>query len=459
MAVYVFDFIQCENECSTADTRFHGHISMLRLWRRRRATRPLIASSSDVRAVVDFGASGARAAMVRLTPNGVEVLGVGAVAGPSGVARPGQAMRREEIAVLVENALHTAEQATVQYVGDLPKAADEAIVGLTGSYLKADSGVTYFERDTPVAPIYEAEIHDALYAAQNENLQLLAQQAKMAKIRRTVVASQLVAAMSVREEVGQAHRLPDITRGVPGLAGDRLAVAICNVTYPRKGLEVVVQVLDDVNLALTDAVPLAQAVAAALPLPDAILIDIGQEHTEISLAEAGTLSALISITTGGQFFTRHLAHALRISESAAEAAKQQFVRSIGQEGGAQITTLLQEATDLWLKAIEQALLYLSGDVALPPRFYLFGGGSFMPGLFERLRQNPWARRLPFDHDPTVERLLPYHLRGILDPRGQLAHPSQVGIAALAAWVGRETPMLQHYLETITTEVARPLGLR
>ncbi len=427
---------------------------------RRRPTRAKSASApTEVRAILDFGASGARAAIVGVTPQAVEILGVGGVMGQSGIARPGHAMRRDELGLLVESALSRAEQATVQYVSDLPIAADDALVGLTGSYLKAESHVIYLPRTNAVAPIYESEIYAALKQAQQQNLERLAEQARHAKIRRTVVASQLVAAMSVREEHGEAHRLPEVGRGVPGMAGDTLAVAICNVTFPRKGLEIMVQVLEDVDLTLTEAVPLAQAIAAALPMPDAILIDIGHEHTEIALAEAGNLSALISITTGGEFFSRHLALGLAIPQLEAEQRKQAYVRSNGREGAEQIAPLMEEAIASWLRALEQALLYLAGEVSLPPRIYLFGGGSMLPGLFERLRTHAWTRRLPFDQTPPVERLLPYHLRGIHDGRGQLTHPSQVGLAALAAWSGRTVSDLQGHLEHVTTQLAKPLGLR
>lgn len=437
----------------------HEVLVMRPLLPRRRPSRPKTNLPMEVRAILDFGASGARAAIVGVTPQAVEILGVGGAMGQSGIARPGQAMRRDELALLVESALSRAEQATVQYVADLPVAADEALVGLTGSYLKAESNVIYLPRANTAAPIYESEIHAALKEAQQQNLARLAEQARHAKIRRTLVASQLVAAMSVREEHGEAHRLPDVKRGVPGLAGDTLAVAICNVTFPRKGLEVMVQVLQDVDLTMTEAVPQAQAIAAALPMPDAILIDIGHEHTEIALAEAGNLSAFVAITTGGEFFTQRLALGLAIPQIEAEQRKQSYVRSNGREGAEAIAPIMEEAIGSWLRSLEQALLYLAGEVALPPRIYLFGGGSMLPGLFERLRNHAWTRRLPFDQTPPVERLLPYHLRGIHDGRGQLTHPSQVGLAALAVWSGRTVGDLQGTLETLTTQLAKPLGLR
>jgi hypothetical protein len=120
---------------------------------RRRPTRAKSASTpTEVRAILDFGASGARAAIVGVTPQAVEILGVGGVMGQSGIARPGHAMRRDELGLLVESALSRAEQATVQYVADLPIAADDALVGLTGSYLKAESHVSICPAPTPPRP-------------------------------------------------------------------------------------------------------------------------------------------------------------------------------------------------------------------------------------------------------------------------------------------------------------------
>lgn len=425
--------------------------------RRRPRRGPHRPDPRTIRVLLDFGASGARAVVARLLPDGVEVLGAAEVTGRSGMARPGQAMRRDQLATLAERALSAAEWATARD-GELPTIADDALVGLTGPLLVAESQVAHLQRRDPVAPIFEEELLEALQAAQRRNLKLLGKQATASKIRRSLVASQLVGALSLREDTHQAQRLRDVSRGVPGLAGDVLAVAICNLTWPRKGLEVLGRVLDDLELTLVDALPIAQAVAAALPLPDAILLDIGHEHTEIALAEGGALSGLATVPMGGQFFTQRLMTELHLADKHAELLKVQHRTSGGRGGDRPVARVLAHAAETWHHAVEQALLRLAGAAPLPPRLYLFGGGAFLPEIGERLRAQPWTRRLPFEQHPTVERLVPHQLRGLHDPRGLLPGSAHVGIAALAAWVGQEPPPLQRHLETFSTRLAPTFNL-
>ncbi|MDQ4077942.1 MAG: cell division FtsA domain-containing protein [Chloroflexota bacterium] len=427
------------------------------LRRRRRPRRSMEARDPRlIRALLDFGASGARAALVRLSRDHIEILGVAEVTGRTGVARPGQVMHREQIANLAERALSAAEWSTA-HDGELPYIADDAIVGLTGPLLSARGEAYHLRRSDPAAPIFEEEILQALAITQKRQLAELAKQVRASKIRSALVASQLVGAMSVREDLLQAERLPDVTRGVPGIAGEYLSIAICNLVWPAQGLEVLRRVLDDLELNLLSATPIAQAVAAALPRPDAILIDIGHEHTEIGLAEGGALSGLTSIPMGGQFFTHSLMRGLGLSKKHAELIKQRPVQE-RVVSNRPVERVLRQATERWRQAVEQKLLELAGDAPLPARVYLYGGGSHLPEIAEQLRAHPWTRRLPFESHPDVEHLLPHQLRGLSDPRGSLHSSSHVGLAALAAWAGHEPAPLQKYLDSVTARVVSELDL-
>lgn len=429
----------------------------MRFFRRRVRGRIKAPDPEYVRTVLDFGASGARAVVVRLSADGADVLGAVEMKGYSGIARPGQVMYREQIANLVERTLSAAELDTAAD-GRLPYIADDAIVGLTGSLLVAQSHTARLQRYDPIAPIYEDEVLETLEAVQRRNLQELSERSNALSIRHTLVSSQLVGAMSIRHDTRQVQRLPDLFRGVPALSGDLLAIAICNLIWPRQGLEVLKNVLDDLELNLLQAIPIAQAVATALPLPNAILIDVGYEHTEISLVERGVLSNLANIPQGGHFFTQQLVEKLHLSDKNAEIVKQEHTRSNKLSGGRPVSRTLSAAAKLWRQQVEHALLKLAGDAPLPPRLYLFGGGAVLPEVIEQLRAQPWTRRLPFDQHPSVERLMPHHFRALHDPRGLLSAASQVGVAALAACATWEPPSLQTHLEEISMKLASNLHL-
>lgn len=430
----------------------------MRLLRRRRPRLKRARSEPfPVRVVLDFGATGARAVLFRLTGSGAEILGLGEVQGRSGMARPGQVMHHRRIADLAERALSAAEWSS-RREGALPFVADDAVAGLTGPLLLAHTEVYHVRRADPLSPVFEPEVAEAIGEAQRRALGRLAALLTGAKIRRRVVASQLVGVLSLREDTRRAERMPDSHRGVPGLAGDFLSIALCNITWPSKGLEILSRVLEDLRLDLLDVTPNARAVAASLPVPDAILVDIGREHTEVTLAEGGSMSNLTNLALGGQFFTQFLTRNLRVTERQAETLKRSLHPHAGGPSQGPVTRLLVEAGRRWLLALEQALLGLAGDAPLPARIYLFGGGAALPGLIDQARAHPWTRRLPFDRDPVVELLLPRHLAGAQDPRGLLLAPGQVGVAALAAWAAAERSPLEQRLASVTEAECDRLAL-
>jgi hypothetical protein len=431
----------------------------MRLLQRRQRPRrtPRPREGLEVRALLDFGATGARAALARIMPGGAEILGAAQVTGRGGMARPGQAMQRDRIANLAERALSAAESSTARD-GELPLIADDALVGLAGPLLLAHREVRHVRRGTPVAPVYQDELLMALESSQRETLAALEEQLRPSRIRRALVGSELVGVMTIREDVRQAMRLPDVMRGVPGMSGDFLSIVLCNLTWPARGLDVLARVLDDLELNLVEAVPIARAVAAVLPVPNAVLVDIGKEHTEIALAEAGTLSDLVSIPMGGDFFSESLTRNLRLSDKHAELVKQRYAQGRGLSSHSPVVRVLREAAERWHRAVEQALLHLAGEAPLPAQVYLYGGGAQLPELLQQLRAQPWTRRLPFERQPAVERLMPYQLRGVSDPRGVLHSSAQVGIAALSAWAARERPALQKSLDSLTGEMAPGFNL-
>jgi hypothetical protein len=217
-------------------------------------------------------------------------------------------------------------------------------------------------------------------------------------------------------------------------------------------------VLEDLELSLFAAIPVAQAVAASLPLPDAILLDVGHEYTEVALAEAGALSGLTSMEMGGLYFTQVLARALSISMKHAEVLKQESARNDMSRVNRPVGRVLTEGVLKWRQALEQKLLELAGGAPLPPRIYLYGSGAQLPLLIDELRGQPWTRRLPFRQYPHVERLHPHQLRGLFDPRGLMHSTAHTALAALAAWGGHEPTPLQRHLDGVTRALAPSMAL-
>lgn len=460
----------------------------MRFWRqRRRPRRPRTGASapgftllspppswggqeggSDTRpgrlyAVLEFGASGARAALVRRAGATAEVLAVAQASGPGAIARPGVVVHHERLAHLAERALSTAEHLAAG-IEIVPVIADEAIVGLSGPMLDAELTVMHFPRRRAHEPVSERELTAAMVRLQRRALATLADRAAATRIRHRLVSTQLVGAVVDGERLRELPRA-DLSRPSTGPRGETLSLAVCNITWPVAGLEMVERVLAALELEARGVVPLAQAVAAAVPLPDSILVDVGHECTEVALVEGGVLSHFRTFLLGGAHFTEKLTQMLHLSPKAAELAKRRYSQGqVPDEARTAVGAALAPLVHEWRAAVERALLLLAGAAPLPAHIFLYGGGSAIPDLVSELRSQPWTRRLPFERHPGVELLTPHHLQGVSDPAGRLggsgiiASGAAVGLAALGAWAGREPSMIDGLLSNVSRHVAASVGL-
>lgn len=419
---------------------------------RRQSSRP---EPQTVRAILDFGTGGTRAAVVRLSDAGAQVMGMGQTLGASGIARPGHVMQRRQISALAEQSLAAAETDSAT-AATRQSIADDALVGLTGPFLHAHPATHHITRRRDV-PLYAAELRLAMDQAQRQSLQALAQTVQSGPLRRSLVGSQLVGAWMVQSEDETAHRLTSLPDGAPSAGGDTLSIMLCNLSWPTQGLAMVRDVLDDLELGLHSVVPQAQAVAAALPRPNAILVDVGAEHTEITLVEARALSDLTNVSLGGDFFTQRLMQALSLPHETAQFVKHRAAHARVAPNSA-VVRALHDATARWRFEVEEALRHLAHGGPLPPLIYLFGGGAQLPTLLTALRDYPWLDHLPFERHPEVERLAPYQLEGLNDPRGLLHSSSAVGLAALTIWAARAPAPLEQQLDEVTGRLVRTLPL-
>ncbi len=391
--------------------------------KRQRRSRLSTGEGQPRRALLDFGTSSARAVLVEVTPEGAEVLGYGTASGETGLAEPGRAARRDALLHVAESALTAAERETTQSSA-LPAIADVALVALGGPLLETFPLVFEVKREASDQPLSLEEFEQVWKRVCRLVLDRVGEREAEDRVRRRPVGVEFVGAAVGRRQV----------IGLPGPAGAPLGIAACGFAWPEAGLDVVTQVVADLDLELSGLVPALQAVARALPVPEAVLLDVGHSHTAVGLVEHHRLSRATSVPLGGRAFTEHVRRALRISMRAAEVAKCQYALGHGApDARARLAGVLERAAEEWADQVEGALIRLAASVPLPPRVYIFGGGGRLPELLAVLRRRNWTSPLPFPTRPAVDRLYPNRLHGLRDPRGLLQGPDQVTIAALAAW--------------------------
>lgn len=162
-----------------------------------------------------------------------------------------------------------------------------------------------------------------------------------------------------------------------------------------------------------------------------IFIDIGSRFTQVFLVKDGLLKWMREFEVGGDIFTQALSENLGLTQKEAEDLKFRFSNGELSSGSKKmIEEILAQPLNFWFNRLKQEFKEC-GDkfhFVFPQDFYLFGGGSLLPGIKRILRNGDWSN-LPTLNSPKVKFILPKDLP-IKDESGFLKGPEETGIIFL-----------------------------
>ncbi len=344
--------------------------------------------------LVDIGRDTVKAVVILVQPDlsMPQIIGYG-LAETGGRDIAGGRLEAAAITSPVNIALTQAEDRTEAVIGK-KIVPDDVIFAVNGQATVGKLFTVRQTRSNPAAPISTKE------------LSRLRQQTEQ-------VVRQGLAELSIDGGQWQALAVNDaglrldghlVLDGV-GLTGREVKLSLFGVAVQataKRALETLAQRLD---LKIVNILSAAQALTAAVPHSEAIILDIGVAGTNACLIRNDALVATGWIPFGGGFFTQAIAEKVELSFNEAKQLKHAF--TAGQLTLDEINyldELLDRARYRWYKSVINLLKKLSENKPFPWKIYLTGGGSLLPELDQFLRSDP----TPFYRAPEVSRL-DYHL--------------------------------------------------
>jgi len=161
-------------------------------------------------------------------------------------------------------------------------------------------------------------------------------------------------------------------------------------------------------------------------------IDIGSRFTQIFLVKDGLLKWIGEFEVGGDIFTEALSKNLGLTQKEAEDLKLRFSKEELSSGSKKIIEgILAPPLNFWFNKLKQEFEKCGNKIhfVFPQDFYLFGGGSLLPGIKRILRSDDWDN-LPILNSTKVKFILPKDLP-IEDKSGFLKSLKETGIIFLA----------------------------
>ena len=193
--------------------------------------------------------------------------------------------------------------------------ADQIVMGLGGDVLCAFPTTIQVKRARPDTRIAEDELVSLLQRAQRLSARQLADHPKSRE--QYGRGDWALTNAMVTEVLVDGVRVVDPLR----FQGKTLQVTVFNVFAPDAYQRVLASLAADLDLQLMRLVAEPFALATALPVGDAIFLDVGGDRTDVALVRQGTPVALASFPQGSRTLTRQIAARLGTSFERAEASE------------------------------------------------------------------------------------------------------------------------------------------
>lgn len=360
---------------------------------------------------LDIGTEFVKALIGKVTPDGVEIIGMGRQHQSLSDMQAGAIADIGRVVQNCDKALAMAEQ-------QAGVSARTAVIGIAGELVK---GMTTTVRVT------RKDAEKALDLAEVERIIKLVQERAQAKAKRQLawelggkeVEIRLVNSALVGIEIDGYK----VTSPV-GFQGKDVVVQLYTAFAPLIHIGALERTAQQLDLDLLAVAAEPFAVARSVIGDDtsasmsAILMDIGGGTTDIAVINDGGVQGTKMFGIGGRAYTRAIERELGVEFEQAEELKVHLGSPhVSQPKAAAIQGALDNTLEVWLSGVEVALGEFTKLDHLPHRVLLCGGGSSLDSLMDTLEQTDWYTHLPFTRKPIVQHIHPEQVIGITDATG------------------------------------------
>lgn len=395
-------------------------------------------STEQYLVALDIGTEFIKALVGRVTPEGIEIIGVGRAHQQLSDMQAGAI---SDIAAVVNNcdqALNEAEQ-------QAGVSVRTAIIGIAGELVKGTTMTIRCSRKDPTKPLDVEEIERIIGLVQERALGRAKQQLAW-EMGGKEVEIRLVNSALVSIEIDGYK----VTNPI-GFQGRDVVVQLYTAFAPLihiGALERTAQELD-IDLLAVAAEPFAVARSVIGDDPNAtmsaVLMDVGGGTTDIAVINEGGVQGTKMFGIGGRAFTRAIERDLSVEFTQAEDLKLALgTNKMPIHKLKEIEASVSKTLDVWISGVELALGEFTKLDHLPHRLLLCGGGSSLDMLVHKLEQSSWYSDLPFTRKPVVQHIQPEQVVGIIDKTGSVTDHTYITAMGLLR-VGLDTLQQQDVL--------------
>ncbi len=362
---------------------------------------------------LDIGTEFIKALIGKITPKGIEIVGVGR---SHQELTDMQAGAIADIASVVSNCDEALREAEAQ----AGVSTKQAIIGIAGELVKGTTTTVRCRRKHAAKEMDIAEVERIVELVQQRAHERAKQQLAW-ELGGKDVEIQLVNSALVSIEIDGYS----VTNPV-GFKGKEVVVQLYTAFAPMIHIGALERTAKELDLDLLAVAAEPFAVARSVIGDDpnaslsAILMDVGGGTTDIAVIDDGGVQGTKMFGIGGRAYTRSIERDLGVSFLQAEELKLGLRTSkVPERRRPALEKSLQKTLDVWVSGVQLALGEFPQLDHLPRHVLLCGGGSSLDLLVDALESANWYSELPFTRKPVVQHIQPEQVVGIVDKTGDV----------------------------------------
>ena len=315
----------------------------------------------------------------------------------------------------ISGVVRNCEEALGQAEEEAGLQAKRAVIGIAGELVKGVTNTIRYRRPQPDRPLDETEMEFIIEKVQDRAA------TKAQKQIALETGNDDVEVKLVNSALVSIHIDGYKVSNPIGFQGKDVAVQIYTAFAPMVHIGALEKVADELDLTLLAVAAEPFAVSRSVLGADAnssftaILADVGGGTTDIAVVNDGGVEGTKMFGIGGRSFTKTISNELSIGYNQAEKLKvniddEKVKAAVKKE----VSAAVDKTLEVWLAGVELALSEFDSVDQLPPRILLCGGGASLTQLVEALEKRDWYGDLPFTKRPSVQRISPKDVVGIVD---------------------------------------------
>ena len=400
---------------------------------------------------LDIGTEVVKALIAELKDDKLEIIGVGRAHQELSDMHSGAIA---DIAGVVQH----CEEALTQAEDEAGLQARHVVIGIAGELVKGTTSTIRYRRPQPDRPLDEQEVEFIIEKVQDRAAKRAQKQIALETGNDDVEVKLVNSALVSIHIDGYKVSNPI------GFQGKDVAVQIYTAFAPMVHIGALERVAEELDLELLAVAAEPFAVSRSVLGADsnssftAILADVGGGTTDIAVVNDGGVEGTKMFGIGGRSFTKTISDELAIPYDQAEKLKiniddAKVKTSVKKD----VAAAVDKTLEVWLAGVELALSEFDAVDQLPPRILLCGGGASLSQLVSALEKRDWYGDLPFTKRPSVQRIHPDQVLGIVDKTSKVDDHTYITAMGLLR-VGYDTIIGIDDAQSIRSKINRLLRI-